>query len=235
MAASPIDAIVSILRDRPALIAAWLAFLAGLQIGGELKGVGSYIIAAFGGAILVILGYAAASRCRPLPARAPADRVRLALGSLAVGTLLGIANLAANWSIAQIDPALRALLVQRMTNLEPLEGVLGSPLVEEVAVRLFLMSVLAWVVFRLTRRATLAFAIALVGSSVFFALLHLARPFPGDPGVALYYRAALLTKYTLAGLPLGWIFWRWGLPYSILCHIAANAAHLVLQSRIFTP
>jgi hypothetical protein len=38
-----------------------------------------------------------------------------------------------------------------------------------------------------------------------------------------------VTKYTLAGLPLGWIFWRWGLPYAILCHIAANAAHLDLQ------
>jgi hypothetical protein len=44
-----------------------------------------------------------------------------------------------------------------------------------------------------------------------------------------------VTKYTLAGLPLGWIFRRWGLPYSILCHMAANAAHLAVQARLFGP
>jgi hypothetical protein len=51
--------------------------------------------------------------------------------------------------------------------------------------------------------------------------------------LANYYRAALLTKYTLAGLPLGWIFWRWGLPYAILCHVAANAVHLAFQAGLF--
>ncbi len=66
-----------------------------------------------------------------------------------------------------------------------------------------------------------------------FAALHLDRPMPADSLLANYYRAALLAKYTLAGLPLGWIFWRWGLPYSILCHVAANAAHLMLQHGIF--
>jgi membrane protease YdiL (CAAX protease family) len=95
------------------------------------------------------------------------------------------------------------------------------------------MSALAWVVFRFTRRPTLAFATAVIGSAGFFALLHLARPFPGDPALAAYYRAALMTKYTLAGVPLGWVFWRWGLPYSILCHAAANAAHLALNGRVF--
>jgi membrane protease YdiL (CAAX protease family) len=79
----------------------------------------------------------------------------------------------------------------------------------------------------------LAFAIGLVGSSLVFALLHLGRPTPADPALANYYRAALLAKYTLAGLPLGWIFWRWGLPYAILCHVAANAAHLAAQKGVF--
>jgi membrane protease YdiL (CAAX protease family) len=79
----------------------------------------------------------------------------------------------------------------------------------------------------------MAFAIALVGSSLFFALLHLDRPMPDDPTLANYYRAALLTKYTMAGVPLGWIFWRWGLPYAMICHAAVNATHLALQARVF--
>lgn len=170
---------------------------------------------------------------RTLRPRNRAQRLRLAVWSLVLGVVLGVANLAANWMIAQGSPAIRDLLVERMRALDPLDALIVSPIVEEVLVRLFLMSVMAWVVFRVTKHAGIAFGTALVGSAVAFALLHLGRPFPGDPALANYYRSTLLVKYTLAGVPLGWVFWRWGLPYSILCHIAANAVHLVLQSRVF--
>ena len=65
------------------------------------------------------------------------------------------------------------------------------------------MSGIAWIVSRLTKRASLALGIALIGSALFFALLHLDRPLPADPTVANIYRAALLTKYTLAGIASG--------------------------------
>ncbi len=210
---------------------AWLAFMAGLLVGGEIQDFASFAIAGAIGAALVFLGFAAASRCRTLSQRA--NRGRLIVLSLAAGTALGLANLAANWTIAQADPALRAMLVERTATVAPRVGLVAAPLVEEIGVRLFLMSAMAWVVFRVTNRAGLAFAVALLGSAFVFALLHLARPLPADPTLANYYRAALLTKYTLAGLPLGWIFWRWGLPYSILCHVAANAAHLAFQGGVF--
>ena len=170
---------------------------------------------------------------RTLPRRDHAQRLRLAVWSLALGVVLGVANLAANWMIAQGSPAIRGLLVERMRALDPLEALITSPITEEVLVRLFLMSVLAWAVSRFTKRAQLAFVIALVASALVFALLHLDRPVPNDAMLAHYYRAAIVTKYTLAGLPLGWIFWRWGLPYAILCHVAGNAAHLVLQGQVF--
>lgn len=231
----PLDAIV----DRPrreaglAVAATWLAFMAGLLAGGEVEDPGSFAFAGAIGAMLVFLGLAAASRCRPLSRRPAEDRPRLAILSLAVGTGLGLANLTANWLIAEADPTLCALLVERMATLAPLDGLVASPLVEEVAVRLFLMSGIAWMVFRLTQRTQLAFAIALAGSALFFALLHLGRPVPDNVGLANYYRAALVAKYTLAGLPLGWIFWRWGLPYAILCHVTGNAVHLALQRGLF--
>lgn len=230
----PLNAIV----DRPrreaalAVAAAWLAFMGALLIG-EIEDAASFAIAGVSGAALVFLGFAAASRCRPLPRSLTTDRARRAVLSLAAGLGLGLANLAANLAIAAAHPGIRALLAERLVTLEPLTGVVASPIVEEVMVRLFLMSVIAWAVFRFTKRATLAFAVALVGSAVFFAALHLARPMPRDPMLANYYRVALLTKYTLAGLPLGWIFWRWGLPYGILCHAAANAAHLAVQESLF--
>jgi hypothetical protein len=220
--------------SRPLAIgAAWLAFVIGLLIGGEIGDLGSIAIGAAVGALLVVLGFSAAWPRRPLPQRNPATRVRLGVSAIAVGVAFGVANLAANWLIAQRDPAIRAVLAERMATMRPLNAIVAAPLVEEVAVRLFLMSVLAWLAFRFTKQDGLSFAIALCGSSLVFALLHLERPFPGDPALASYYRTTLIVKYTVASLPLGWVFWRWGLPYSILYHAAANAVHLALQKNVF--
>jgi hypothetical protein len=231
----PLDAIVDRPRNEAALAvgAAWLAFMAGLLAGGEVEDVASFLIAGVSGAALVWLGFAAASRVRARPASVDARRWRLALLALAIGAGLGVANLAANLGIAAVDPELRALLVDHMAVMEPVDALFAAPAVEEVAVRLFLLSAIAWAVSRFTKRAGLAFALALAGSAFFFALMHLGRPLPADPALASFYRVALVAKYTLAGLPLGWIFWRWGLPYAMLCHAAANAAHLALQAGVF--
>jgi hypothetical protein len=207
--------------------------MAALVIGREVGDIGSFVVAAIAGAAIIPLGFAAASRSRPLPAHASSQRARLTVFSVLAGSALGLANLAANWTIARTDPAIRALLGERMATVDPVEGLIASPILEEIALRLFLLSVLAWFVFRVSGRRTVAFVISLVGSALFFAILHLLRPFPGDPALANYYGTALLLKYTLAGLSLGWIFWRWGLPYSILCHMIANGAHLVLQAKVF--
>ncbi|HXG90735.1 MAG TPA: hypothetical protein VNJ02_20640 [Vicinamibacterales bacterium] len=36
----------------------------------------------------------------------------------------------------------------------------------------------------------------------------------------------------LGGLLLGWIFWRWGLPYAILCHFVAGILIQALGPRV---
>lgn len=219
--------------NRRAAFAAWLAFMVGLIVGREVRDLVSFAIGAVSGAALVLIGFAAAARTRTLSRAASSSRARLALLALAAGAGLGLANLAANWLIASAHPALRALLVQRFTAMDPLVAVIAAPTNEEVTVRLFLMSAIAWVASRFTKNPSIVFAAALAASSLVFALLHLGRPFPGDPTVASFYRAALVTKYALAGLPMGWLFWRWGLPYAILCHAAVNATHLVLQRFVF--
>ena len=64
-----------------------------------------------------------------------------------------------------------------------------------------------------------AFHIALTGSAVLFGLAHLP-----DISVA---GLGLVLGNTAAGLLFGWLFWRWGLPYAMLCHFGAG---LVIQS-----
>lgn len=229
----PLDLIVDRTRREAALAvaAAWLAFMAGLVVGGEAVDFGSFVIGGVSGAVMVWLGFAAASRCRTLPANA--NPARLAGLALAVGVGVGLANLASNRAIAAVDPALRALLAERFATVPRENALFVAPIVEEIAVRLFLLSALAWVVSRFIKRPGLVFALALAGSAVFFALLHLDRPYPDDPGLANFYGAALVVKYTVVGLPFGWVFWRWGLPYAMLCHAVTNAVHFALQGVFF--
>ena len=217
-----------------ALVAAWLAFLAGLLLAGnEITDLASLLIGAVVGAGLVYLGFLAASRCRPIQQRSNAERARVALLALVCGAGLGVANLGANWAMMAVHPTLRTLLTERFTEVAPWVGLVSAPIVEEIALRLFFLSVLTWIVSRFTKRPGVAFGTALWVSSLAFALLHLDRPFPTDPTLANLYGVMLVTKYTLAGLPLGWIFWRWGLPYAILCHSMVNATHLLLQPHLF--
>lgn len=218
-----------------AAAAAWLAFMAGLVVGDDVEGATDVSVGAVIGGALVVVGFAAASRCRVLAQHSNSSRVRLCGLSLAVGGGMGLVNLAANRGIAKADPALRALLVERVARLDarPWEALFAGPILEEVVFRLFLMSVIGWVAYRLTKSAKVAFVVALIGSAVLFAAPHLERPFPDDPTSADFYGVALMTKYTLLGIPLGWIFWRWGLPYAILCHSAANATHMLLGSVVF--
>ena len=217
-----------------ALAAAWIAFFGGLLVSqGEVTDATSMLVAAAVGAVLVCVGFAAASRCRPLPGHPPAQRLRLLLLALGVGGLAGVGNLAANAALAGLDPAIRAVLVERFAQIHPLTGIVGAPLVEEVALRLFVMSVLGWVVSRFTSRSGVVFGVAALLSAVAFALLHLDRAFPLDPDVARLYAAGLVLKYTLAGLVQAWAFWRWGLPYAIVSHAAVNATHSLLEPLVF--
>lgn len=190
-----------------AAFGAWLAFMVGLSVDRTVDSPVSFGVAAAVSAAIVALGFAAASCCRSLPQRSNAHRARLVFLSLGVGAGAGLVNLAANWGIAEAAPALRAALVQRIMGIPPWAAVVAAPLQEEV-LRLVVMSVIAWVVYRLTERAGLAFAFALVGSAV-------------------------IAKYTVLGVVQGYINWRWGLPYAIIGHSVGNATHLALQWLVF--
>jgi hypothetical protein len=221
-------------KDRPlAIVGGWLAFMIGLAADGTIDSPASFVVAATVGAVIVVLGFAAAFRCRLLPQRSRHHRVRLVFLSIAVGGAVGLINLAANWAITEADPALRALLVERIKAKEPWEVLVTGPMMEEVVFRLFVMSVMAWLVYRNAKSERRAFAIVLVGSAVIFAFPHLERTVPDASMLARYYLAALMVKYTLLGIPLGWVFWRWGLPHAIICHSGANATHMALQWRVF--
>jgi hypothetical protein len=91
----------------------------GLAADGSVDSPASFGVAGTVGAVIVALGFAAASRCRLLPQRSHKHRVRLVFLSIAVGGAVGLVNLAANWAITEVHPALRALLVERIIGQSP--------------------------------------------------------------------------------------------------------------------
>jgi hypothetical protein len=65
-------------------------------------------------------------------------------------------------------------------------------------------------------------------SASIFGVAHLLRP-----TIGLVHATGVALKHTVAGVLLGWVFWRLGLPYAIVCHAAANAVHRYAWPPLF--
>ena len=179
--------------------------------------------------VAVPLGLAAAAKYRILPKRTVADHLRFAARAFALGIGLGTANLAVNYGMAVLDPAIRDQMVTRWARFDPWSIVVSGPIMEEIAYRLVMLSVLAWIVARFTEDRRTIFYTALGLSSLIFGVAHI---WYGGVDSAVY-QVGMALKSSGGGLLLGWVFWRGGLPYSILCHCAANGIHLVLMPLLF--
>lgn len=187
------------------------------------------LLAAMGALLGVWLGLAAVDGVRSLPVRDAAARARLAAGAAAVGIGLGLLNLGANYAMAQADPVIGEQMVERWSATSAWSIVVAGPVLEEIIFRLLLMGAIAWLAARFTRDRRTIFIVALGLSSVLFGTVHI---FYGGVDAPMY-QLGIAVKTSVLALALGWIFWRWGLPYAILAHCIANALHLVLWPLVF--
>ena len=211
-----------------AALAAGVAVTALLYFPDRDDGSGA-ILGGLSALVAVPLGLAAAGRYRVLPNRSASYHLRFAAFAFALGIVLGAANLAVNYGMAVIDPVIRDQMVTRWALFDPWSVVVTGPIMEEIAYRLVMLSGLAWIVARFTKDRQTIFYIALGLSSLFFGVAHIAY---GGVDSAIY-KVGMALKSSGAGLLLGWMFWRGGLPYSILCHCTANGIHLVLMPFLF--
>ena len=179
--------------------------------------------------ISVALVLPALARIRPLPARSAGEHVRLAVLSLGLGAALGIANLTVNRGMAALDSTIDQQMVTRWAEFSAWSIVIAGPIIEEIAYRLVLLTGLAWLVGRFSTNPRTMFYGALALSSLIFGVAHI---FYGGVDNSLY-AGGMALKSSGAGLLLGWVFWRWGLLYSALCHCAANGIHLLLILLVF--
>jgi hypothetical protein len=217
-----------------AAAATWLAFCLALALALPQPPNPTYLaLGALAGAAAIVAGFSGGSGLRRVPSRPGRQRVRLAGLSLLAGVLLGALLLAALIAFASVEPSLRARFAGRLAEPAWRPWALGfeSSILEEVAFRLFAMTVVAWVAARFVKRAGAVLGIGLAASALLFALAHLpawAAATHATPGLV----AGVLLLNGLGGLLFGWIFWRWGLPYAMLCHFAGDVVIQTLGPRL---
>ena len=151
----------------------------------------------------------------------------MALGAFAGVLMVGIEPLFAPYMPAPLhaQPPVTAQASAFAGFLASFYGGIG----EEVELRLFLMTLIAWALSALSagRTRALHFYIAIVLAALLFGALHLpaaAHIWPLDAIVVT--RVILLNA--LAGLVFGWLYWKQGLESAMLAHFSADLVLHVL-------
>lgn len=182
-----------------------VAIYAGLRIGGRL-GLGAPMIAAR----LAGRGFEGAA-------------ARLGAGS-ALGAGLGLAGvlvaLVVGGSLARADPAGADIVPLWIGVAQGLSAAVG----EELVFRLGLMSIVAWLAWRVRPAADggpsdfgMWFALGL--TAVAFTMVH-GAPSGEAAGTALQVAQPMQIVRLLAGVLFGWLFWKQGLEAAMAAHFA---------------
>jgi len=173
------------------------------------------------------------------PAPAFSELLYAAAGAAAVsvlGTRIVQAILVkATWSsalAAQTPPAVKEAgrKAFELFKAHPAAIGVGFPIIEEIHFRLFLMTVLVWLIAKLLRApagglGARAWWTAIVLQGLMFGAIHAAT---GEGTLWWEPRTVqmLLEPRAVAGIVLGYVYWRWGLETSILAHIFADLSVL---------
>lgn len=218
------------------IVAAWLALAAALFLAlPRPVSLGLYLAGCAAGLALCTVGVLATERARgPLPTRGPSRRLRLALWSLALAAVLGTVLLGLLWLLARGEPSLRARFTGRLDEplWRPWALAFESAILEEILFRLVILGSIAWLVARFSSPASRwPFGVALVLSTVLFGLVHLPA-WAAATSLGWFLVAVVLSLNGIGGLAFGWLFWRWGLVYAVLCHFAGDVVIQAVGPKI---
>lgn len=164
---------------------------------------------------------------------APIDRKQISI-ALALGAGAGLVIVALDkLAFAPFMPPLKNPELEHGAELW--KGILASlygAIGEELLLRLFIMTLITWLLWRLTAHKrhpapSWIYWAAIVLSGILFGLGHL-------PTTAALWELTFtvisrgIVLNLIGGLAFGWLFWRWGLEYAMLSHFAADIVLRVL-------
>lgn len=168
--------------------------------------------------------------------------------SLLVGILTGIAGGFILLLMGEyvFGPLMEADLAASGVNLNiqftALDGLLasfGAAVNEEITLRLFLLSVLAWVGVKLFRQTSgLGFVAILwaanLGSTLVFGLFHISNLVILEMPLTLAVVGSTIAMNGMIGLLFGWLYWKHGLESAILSHFFVDIV-LKVVTVLFLP
>lgn len=155
----------------------------------------------------------------------PARSLLLAAGA-GFALAFGVAGLDRLFDLPMVDVPQPAVWKGALASLY------GS-IAEEVQLRLFLMSVVAWGLSTLGGRdRAWPVVVAMVLAAVLFGLGHLPAAFGlWEPSALVVARTVVLNA--ALGVPFGWLFWKYGLEHAIAAHLGADLAlHVVIAGLL---
>lgn len=123
--------------------------------------------------------------------------------------------------------------VIKLLKTHPLAVGVGFPIIEEIHFRLLIMTALAWLIGKLFRermgaRGAKVWWTALVVQGFAFAAMHALSgesPLWWEPRIV----QVMLDPRVVAGVVLGYAYWRWGLESSIIAHVLTNVSVFLLS------
>ena len=154
-------------------------------------------------------------RARPA---APAWRQAALLGVLAALLVLG--------AIALFGAPVTGPATPPATFAFAMKGLLASPygaVVEEVALRVFLLGLIAWMLCRVAGQQALSWImpVAIVAAAVAFGAAHLPLAASIAP-LTTAVVARVIIYNALGGVLFGWLYWKRGLEHAMLAHLCAD-------------
>jgi membrane protease YdiL (CAAX protease family) len=162
--------------------------------------------------------------------------VMISISGSAVGSVL----------LSLLDTFVFVPLIPQLGDLQPaawwkaLLAMFYGGIVEEVLLRLFLMTLVVWLLANLFARnkATIPgslYWLGLIVSALLFAALHLpaTAAFFGQVTPALAARGILFNG--LLGIFFGYLYWKKGLEYAMISHMAADVFWHVVIANLFDP
>jgi hypothetical protein len=187
-----------------------------------------FLVAAAIGGLAVWLGLAAARRVEMgAPILDETVAAPLAARRLAISVVVGLACGALLWAVliyglVPIEPVLATRLRARIEAPAwfPWALAVESSILEEFVLRLFLLSSVAWLLARRWRNPIASWS-AITVSSLNFAAVHLQAWLATTNPTAVLI-ASVLTLNGVAGIVLGYLYWRWGIESAVLAHVAAD-------------
>lgn len=146
--------------------------------------------------------------------------------TLVLAVVAGVVLGADPWTFGAVIPALQDVSAA-ITPVAVIAAILYGGIVEELLLRLFVLSLLAWLLWKVffRKRETVPTGV-LIAANVIAALLFAAGHLPatvmafGELTPLLLFRCFLLNGGF--GLIFGWLYRKHGIQYSMVCHAGAH-------------